>query len=364
MKGQERLWIAIGGADEALLARSERRSGGRAGVWLGWGAAACLALVLAVWGIQAAPWKTPVQEAPRDPVETPAQEDPVVLQPVPPPALPWPEEAGEAHYLRIHEEAEEEAARFSIYINRETYYSYEQAGVYVIRPRQEPEGTPACMLEIAYMADTGVDEALEQVRAGLAGLYEQVEVLSGPPNGWYEIDAAQDRFLFAGNGAEWDDAQREVWLRPDGEGGVFILSASYFVEAAEGHGARFADMMETFRPETAAGERDWTTALRETGERLAEAVFADDLDRAADLLAEGAEASGWGEDVSEWVSVASIDCAIPGGYTEIAAEAEVSVRFRLGAEEPYSRLVMEMTFTEGRWLAERVRVEALEGQMP
>lgn len=65
-----------------------------------------------------------------------------------------------------------------------------------------------------------------------------------------------------------------------------------------------------------------------------------------------------------WVSVASIDCAIPGGYTEIAAEAEVSVRFRLGAEEPYSRLVMEMTFTEGRWLAERVRVEALEGQMP
>ena len=48
MKGQERLWIAIGGADEALLARSERRSGGRAGVWLGWGAAACLALVLAV----------------------------------------------------------------------------------------------------------------------------------------------------------------------------------------------------------------------------------------------------------------------------------------------------------------------------
>ena len=218
------------------------------------------------------------------------------------------------------------------------------------------------MLEIAYMADTG--EALEQVRAGLAGLYEQVEVLSGPPNGWYEIDAAQDRFLFAGNGAEWDDAQREVWLRPDGEGGVFILSASYFVEAAEGHGARFADMMETFRPETAAGERDWTTALRETGERLAEAVFADDLDRAADLLAEGAEASGWGEDVSEWVSVASIDCAIPGGYTEIAAEAEVSVRFRLGAEEPYSRLVMEMTFTEGRWLAERVRVEALEGQMP
>ena len=339
MKGQERLWIAIGGADEALLARSERRSGGRAGVWLGWGAAACLALVLAVWGIQAAPWKTPVQEAPRDPVETPVQEDPVVLRPVPPPALPWPEEAGEAHYLRIHEEAEEEAARFSIYINRETYYSYEQAGVYVIRPRQEPEGTPACMLEIAYMADTGVDEALEQVRAGLAGLYEQVEVLSGPPNGWYE-------------------------LRPDGEGGVFILSASYFVEAAEGHGARFADMMETFRPETAAGERDWTTALRETGERLAEAVFADDLDRAADLLAEGAEASGWGEDVSEWVSVASIDCAIPGGYTEIAAEAEVSVRFRLGAEEPYSRLVMEMTFTEGRWLAERVRVEALEGQMP
>lgn len=365
MSGQERLFRAIGGVDEALLARSEKRTGRRAKRWLGWGTAlaACLALVLAVWGAQ---WSRPADPpGPVSPVDQPpAQENPVELRPLQPPEMPWSPEAGEAHCLSISAETEERAARFRIYINRESYYSYEQAGVYVIRPLQEPEGTPACRLEIAHMEDVSVDEAMEQVRSGLTGRYAQVEALSGPPNGWYEIDALQDRFLFAGDGEEWDDAQREVWLRPDGEGGVFVLSASYFMEAAEGHGARFADMMTTFQPEAAVGTQDWTTALRETGERLAEAVFAGDLSGAEDLLAEGAEVSGCGEDVSDWVSVASIDCSIPGGYTEETAAATVSVKYRLGAEEPYSRLVMEMRFGDGQWLAERIFIQTPEEETP
>lgn len=330
MSGQEKIFEALGGVDERLLERSERRVRRRS--WAGWGAAlaACLLLALLAWRTErSAP---PPDVTPEGPV------DPVI------PVQPWLE--GEVHDLQMRTAADETETHFRIYVNQESYYSYEQEGVYIIRPYQEPEGTPACRLEISHLPDTPVEQAAESILERLEGEYAQAQALPGPPNGWFQVDEGQ-AYLFASDGVEWDDAQREVWLQPDGAGGTFVLESGYFLEATEGHGARFVDMMCSFAPESGPeGQSDALTELRNAGERLMAAVFADSLESVADLLTEDADMDGYGEDVSEWVSVASIDCVIRDGGIGV-----VSVKHRMGGEDSYTFLTIEFRLEEGRWLA-------------
>ena len=263
------------------------------------------------------------------------------------------------HYLQVLTPSREPEAGFRIYINKEIYYSYEQGGVYTIRPRQESDIVPACKLEISHMAGVTVDEALAQVQESLTGLYEQIEPLPGPPNGWFEV-ADTERYLFASSGTDWDDAQREVWLQPDGEGGVFVLSSSYFTEATEGHGARFVDMMSTFLPEGVHGQTSvWLAELRDAGEQLMDAVFANDLSGVEDLLAPGAEVDTYVEDVSSWVSVASIDCSyVPVDPSEETLTGWVSVRHNVNMTEgDYAYLNMELKKTGDQWTAVRISLD-------
>lgn len=367
MNREERLFDAIGSADESLLKRSERKR--RPASRLEWaaGLAACLAVVLALWTLGAGPGKVPPQE---DPVPPPVQQDgpgasqdpPIQDGPAGPadqPKVLWPPEEGEMHYLQVLTPLQEPETQFRIYINKEIYYSYEQEGVYLIRPRQASDIVPECKLEITHMADVTVDDALEQVRKSLTGLYETIEPLPGSTNGWFEA-ADTERYLSASNGVEWDDTQRDVWIKPDGEGGVFVLSSSYYTEATEGHGARFADMMGTFMAEGVHGQTSvWLAELRDVGERLAEAVFAQDLDSVEDLLAPGAEVSGYVEDVSGWVSVASIDCSyVPGDPSEETLSGRVSVRHNTSmTEDDYAYLVMDLKKTGDQWTATWIGLE-------
>lgn len=364
MSGQERLFEALGGVDGKLLERSERERRARKSHWTSWGLALAASLVLALLVWTALPERPVVPpdvtlEEPVDPVEPPDSNDPPGggAKPAEP---AWLASEGEFHYLQASvTEADRPETRFRIWINREIYYSYEQDGVYVIRPRQEPEvpgeTLPPCRLEITHLPDTSVKQAALLVRERLAGEYEQVEELLGPPNGWFRVGQGE-AYLSASDGAEWNDAQCEVWIQPDGENGAFVLESGYFLEATEGHGARFADMMTLFAPEANCpdGWTDEVTELREAGERLAEAVFADDLSGVADLLTADADAGGYGEDVSGEVSIASMDC----GMDYEGNTAEISVKHRLGGEEPYSFLTMEFRREDdGQWRAYFIGLE-------
>lgn len=53
--------------------------------------------------------------------------------------------------------------------------------------------------------------------------------------------------LSARDGLDWDSLCVDVRVIDDSQGGVYVLTAQYFMEAAEGHGARFSAMMDTFR---------------------------------------------------------------------------------------------------------------------
>lgn len=54
-------------------------------------------------------------------------------------------------------------------------------------------------------------------------------------------------YLRADKGIEGDCEVKEVYFVDNGLGGVFVITASYIVEATEGTGGRFHSMIETFR---------------------------------------------------------------------------------------------------------------------
>lgn len=317
MSGQERIFSALSGVDEALLERSEKRAKHPAR-WLGWGAAlaACLAVVIAVQAVSRGgadlPAVADVPPAGGEQTVPGGTNAPVEL----------PEGEGQYHFLQFRLDRKQDAPGFSLFVDEERYRVYERDGTYVICPRQTAEGLPECKLEITWTGTTPEEEAGNQ-ESRLGSLYENVRgghsaaVESMWPPPW---DAY---ILWGDDGTDWDDAQRLVWVVSDGREGSFVLSASYFMEATEGHGAMFYDIMGTFRPEPEEGTPDWRRAL----ENAAEALLREALPGGA--------------------SVASIDYSVAGeGETAWAA---VAVRYRLGGEEPYEELTMELLCRDGVW---------------
>ena len=47
-------------------------------------------------------------------------------------------------------------------------------------------------------------------------------------------------------GQNWDSPREQVCFTSDGQDGTFKISVRYFLEAAEGHGTRFMNMLQTF----------------------------------------------------------------------------------------------------------------------
>ena len=370
MRKEERLFAALSGVDEELLARSERKkSGGRR--WIAWGAAlaACLALA-AVLG----PWIAPETVGPDVPPDAPSAED---VLPVPDEGqctLPWyPDKPEKLRYLQIAPQ-ERDIPEFTLWINEESYYTYEQGGVYVIKPLnppQVPDGElPECKMEIEYLPGDLAD-AVETVRSRLKNFYQDVseenqDAHSSMGIGWLP---GAEHYFRGTNGTDWNSAQQETWLLPcyedGGQTGVFALSASYFLEAEEGHGTRFRAMIQNFQiwPDAAAQPYPWMRALEDTALRLTKAVMSDDLSGVEDLLAPGAEVFGPGEDVYAYVSISSIHCdyTVWSGYKEnhdeVPESAVVSVQYRLGGEDSYCYLTMEVLYQDGRWVAEWIGIE-------
>lgn len=356
MRKEERLFAALGGVDDGLLERSERKkSGGRR--WIAWGAAlaACLALAVFVGRGMIPAAAEPDVSSEEDGGQCTSPD--------------WPDKPEKLHCLQIAPQ-ERDIPEFTLWINEEGYYTYEQDGVYVIKPLHPPqvpdEELPECKMEIEYLSGSLAD-AVETVRSRLKNLYLDVSETDQDASSWLPPQA---EYYFRGSdGADWNSAQRYVWLIPCAEdeepAGVFVLSASYFLEAEEGHGVRFQEMAWSFqvRPDAAVLTVSWMNELEDAALRLTKAVMSDDLSGVEDLLAADAEVIGPGGDVYAYVSISNIhyDYTVWSGYKgheeEAPASASVSVQYRLGGEDSYSCLAMEMLYQDGRWLAERIGIE-------
>lgn len=325
---QERLFAALGGVDPALIQRSEQTRKRRAWPMAVAALAACAVLLAAVWLPQLKQLELPQETSKTLPSQT----------------LSF---TGGDGALRLHSidyGPDRLSIGFAIYVNEELYETSEEDGVYTIRPRSAlPEDFPPIDLTITHLENCSKVQAMEDVSKTLAETYAQVS----------EVQTAADTLrCAAGDGTAWDAAQAEVLCVDTWYGGCFVLTARYFTEAAEGHGVRFQDMMNTFAVvydyQNAGISPSWVWELQAATDQLMKAIFADRLEDVSDLLAENVMVDGYGEDVSGDISVAAIDYAPDND--QAPTSAVVSVKHRTSTEEGYDYLTMELTYTGERWL--------------
>lgn len=349
MTGQERLFLAVGGADPELIARSERK---RRRSWLGYGlaAAACLALVF----VYVLPLRTGSSTGASCTIaatpNTPDNQDPSGGQ------FSLPEQGGEIGTLRLLSytpESQDSAVDFLIYVNEERFAISEEEGRYSIRNIDAlPEGFPKCGLDIIHLSGTTPDQAKQETEAALKEHYSEIfsEELA--------VTLPGSLYLRASAGLEWDSEQVEFWFAGDGQGGVFVLASRFFLEAEEGLGACFRDMASSFRVvnrnETVP---DWMRGLYTAADRLFPALFANDLSAVSDLLTEESDTDAYGENVRPDVTVVSVDYAVDNDRDPAKATVSVKHRLNLVEGDSFNYLTMELARRDGSWYLEWSGVE-------
>lgn len=93
---------------------------------------------------------------------------------------------------------------------------------------------PDCEIEIVHL-DIPYEQTVSQERAELEGQWETTEAAAG------------NRITFSMcGGQQWDSPVEVRDYISDEQGGCFRITSRYYLEAAEGHGVRFAAIVDTF----------------------------------------------------------------------------------------------------------------------
>lgn len=103
----------------------------------------------------------------------------------------------------------------------------------LMNPQAAPS-LPNCEIEIIHL-DIPYAQTASQEQAELEGQWEITEAVAG------------NRITFSMcNGQEWDSPIEVRDYISDEQGGCFRITSRYYLEAAEGHGVRFAAIVNTF----------------------------------------------------------------------------------------------------------------------
>lgn len=96
-------------------------------------------------------------------------------------------------------------------------------------------------MEIQRVAGKSPQELAAQLEAELKSSFETVDNY-GPVS-----DPIEAISLHARSGLKPDSTVVQYYLVDDNSGGTFVIKEQYFLEAAEGHGARFYHMLKEFK---------------------------------------------------------------------------------------------------------------------
>ena len=132
----------------------------------------------------------------------------------------------------------------------ESNYSFESSnGIDIIKPLDFPDTLPEVYMEISQVLNLSKEDVADSLIQELNGEYETVYEpysVTEPIDGIC-IDA-HDGDL---NGTketmpQWDSKVVKYYLVDNTQGGTFVIKMKYFIEAQEGHGARFDAMLNEF----------------------------------------------------------------------------------------------------------------------
>lgn len=126
---------------------------------------------------------------------------------------------------------------FAIYYDKERYTMSEENGVTYIRFDADND-LPPCEVEIRHIPALASADAAASAKREMEEKWDSVSEVQNLEQGGVV-------FSFAA-GTNWDSACGDMYFFSDGRDGCFQITARYFVEAAEGHGVRFGQMIRSF----------------------------------------------------------------------------------------------------------------------
>lgn len=132
-------------------------------------------------------------------------------------------------------------AGYIIYIDEERYNLVEEDGFDKIVFNQElGERYPEVSMSIRQVIDQTPEQLAEEIYTELQNSYatvREVETVDDPVEGL---------LVSAIDGNEWDSLVTRVYIVSNEKEGSFIIEQKFFLEAEEGHGARFHHMLREF----------------------------------------------------------------------------------------------------------------------
>lgn len=133
---------------------------------------------------------------------------------------------------------------YVIYLDesRYTMIKGEKADLIIVKEAL-PDHYPEVSMEIRQVPDMSPDELIDKVANELRIEFpelEEPEFVTDPIEG-YQLHGII-------GGQEWDSPVVHAYVISNGKSGSFIITARYFLEASEGHGARFNEMLKEFKP--------------------------------------------------------------------------------------------------------------------
>ena len=128
---------------------------------------------------------------------------------------------------------------FAIYYDTENYTMSEENGVTYIRFVMDND-LPPCEVEIRHIPGKNPAEAAAAAQTEMVETWAEVSELM-------ELEDREGVMFHVSAGMNWDSACENIHFLSDGADGCFRITARYFVEAAEGHGVRVAQMIGTFQ---------------------------------------------------------------------------------------------------------------------
>lgn len=131
--------------------------------------------------------------------------------------------------------------KYVLYIDEERYKLIENGEVDRIVPTETlSENYPDVFMEIKRVSDQNPEQTAAFYNGLLNSTYDEVKdviEVSEPIKGYM----VQNIPL-----GEWDSVIERHYALSDGQGGTYVITMKYFLEAAEGHGARFEQMLKEF----------------------------------------------------------------------------------------------------------------------
>ncbi len=148
------------------------------------------------------------------------------------------------------DESTSEAAHgvtYAIYIDESRYMSETVDGVDIIKPIDYSEDLPEVSMSIYQDKERTPEQIKAEIKSAVEEDYDTVmdfEQIDSPLQSWHILALDGDLNGDKEDMPQWDSDVTDIYLVDNTQGGTFVITLKYFMEATEGHGARLQGMLQ------------------------------------------------------------------------------------------------------------------------